>query len=369
MTTPDNLEKEKQLNFKIKKEICSNNNQDFIVFFDTESESKLSIKAIKHNFTKKVYTNTFSVEEIQQNKYFYQFDNLKEICDELSIRISKEKISINEGINSIVISINLPSSKIKEIIFELKENDKYDKELIQGFMNILDKQKQKIAYLQKEINKIKNYLDYFFYALSLIILLLSIIIYYYNRKNVYYISNLDSLIIKDNNNYNHYIKNWISPNSKIKANLLYRLSRDGPEISTFHNLCDYKGPATLVLFYLINGEKVGFFVNGFFDSISIKKYDKNSFLFNLNQNKMYKKLDNDQPAFYCYKDYGPRIYGFGCKYKLKLNYINYSIKHIDESFEKASKLIPPEKEGKKDEESKIEYPVLEIEIFQIFTIE
>jgi len=95
--------------------------------------------------------------------------------------------------------------------------------------------------------------------------LFSIIFYFYNHKKIYYISNLDSLIINGNNNYNHYIKNWINPNSKIKANLLYRLSRDGPEISTFHKLCDYNGPAILVLFYLKNGEKVGFFVNGFFD--------------------------------------------------------------------------------------------------------
>ena len=369
MKSQDNLEKEKQLNFKIKKEVCSNNNQDFIVFFTTESENKLSIKAIKYGLTKIIYTNTFSVREIQQNKYFYQFDNLKEICDELSIRISKDKMSINEGINSITISIYLPSSKIKEIIFQLKENDNYDKELIQGFMGILDKQKQEIIYLQNKLNKIKNFFYYFVYALSLLILFLSIIFYFYNHKKIYYISNLNSLIINGNNNYNHYIKNWISPNLKIKANLLYRLSKDGPEISTFHQLCDNKGPATLVLFYLKNEEKVGFFVNGFFDSISNNKYDNNSFLFNLNQNKIYKKVDNDKPAFYGDKYYGPRVNGLGCKYKLKLNYINYNIEHIDESFENASKLIPPEKEGKKDEESKIEYEVFEMEIFQIFTFE
>ena len=35
-----------------------------------------------------------------------------------------------------------------------------------------------------------------------------------------YISNLDSIII-DNNNYNSILKNWINPNKKIRANLLY----------------------------------------------------------------------------------------------------------------------------------------------------
>ena len=84
---------------------------------------------------------------------------------------------------------------------------------------------------------------------------------------------------------------------------------------------------------------------------------------------MYKKVDNDEPAFYSNKYTGPRVYGLGCKYKLELNYINYNIEHINESFENASKLIPPEKEGKKDEKSKIEYEVSEMEIFQIFTFE
>ena len=33
------------------------------------------------------------------------------------------------------------------------------------------------------------------------------------------------------------LKNWINPNMKIKAELLYRMSRDGIEVETFHNLC------------------------------------------------------------------------------------------------------------------------------------
>ena len=150
-------------------------------------------------------------------------------------------------------------------------------------MNLLDKPKQQIAYLKSKLKKNKNYFVYFFYMLSLNILLFSIIFYSHNQEKIYYISNLDSLIINGNNNSNHYIKNWISPNSKIKANLLYRLSRDGPEVSTFYELCDNKGPSTLVLFYLKNGEKIGFFINDFFESNTKYKYGKNSFIFNLNQ--------------------------------------------------------------------------------------
>ena len=122
----------------------------------------------------------------------------------------------------------------------------------------------------------------------------------YLLKN--YLTNFDSIII-DNNTHNSILKNWINPNAKMKANLLYRLSRDDPEISTFHKLCDNKG-ATLTLIHIKSiGDKIGFFVNSSFDSVSNWKEDKNSFLFNLTQNKKYKKnFDSSKLAFCCKKD-------------------------------------------------------------------
>ena len=43
-----------------------------------------------------------------------------------------------EETNSIIISIPLPSSKIKEIIFELKEDIKSDKEIIQELLKLIN---------------------------------------------------------------------------------------------------------------------------------------------------------------------------------------------------------------------------------------
>ena len=123
---------------------------------------------------------------------------------------------------------------------------KSDKEIIKDLINLVHEQKEQINNIQNEFNNFKKEISFLL-------------------RN--YISNLDSVII-NNNNYNSSLKNWINPNSNIKANLLYRLSRDGPEISTFHRLCDNKGPNILVLFYLKNGYKIWFFANGFFDSIS-----------------------------------------------------------------------------------------------------
>ena len=46
-----------------------------------------------------------------------------------------------------------------------------------------------------------------------------------------------SPILNDNKNYIQTLKKWINPNKNIKGELLYRLSRDGEEISKFHELC------------------------------------------------------------------------------------------------------------------------------------
>ena len=104
----------KDYNFEIKKEIISNKNKKFLLFLKAEDYSELIIKAINSDdFIQKIYTNKFKVEKIKENKYFCQFDDLKEICEEIAERVSKEKISIIEETHSIIISIPLPSSKIK----------------------------------------------------------------------------------------------------------------------------------------------------------------------------------------------------------------------------------------------------------------
>jgi hypothetical protein len=132
-----------------------------------------------------ILINKFSIEIIKKNKYFYQFDNLKEICDEIRERVTKEKLNIFEDTNKVIISIPFPSSKIKEIIFELKENEKDDKEIIKDLINLVYEQKTEIIKLKNELNEFKKEVSFFY---------------------KYYILNLDSFIV-DNINYNNILKN------------------------------------------------------------------------------------------------------------------------------------------------------------------
>ena len=153
------------------------------------------------------------------------------------------------------------------------------------------------------------------------------------------------------------IKKWINSKYELKANLLYRMSRDGPEISTFHKLCDNKG-STITLIDIKNGDKIGFYFFESFDSISKWKKDDKSFIFNLNQNKMYKKINPQKSAFCCIPNSGPSANGLGCNIDVKLNHIFHSYEYIDKCYENGSKILP----SKKDEQ---EYEVLEMEIFQL----
>ena len=338
------------LNFYLKKEIISDKNNKFILFFKAESESELNIKATKEDLIQKNFSNKFSVNAIKENKDFVQFDNLKEICEEISVRTEKETITLIEEKNSLIISIPLPSSKFKEIFFELKQEEKGDRDIIKKLTNLIIDQKKEISNLKIKINELNNLkselneLKIFKKEISLLF------------KN--YIINLDSLII-DNILQNSILKEWINPKYKIRANLLYRHSRDGPEISTFHKLCDNKG-ATLTIMHIKNVEhKIGFFVNSSFDSISQWKKDPNCFLFNLNQNKKYKKINNNSySSFFCDKNCGPSANWLGCNPNVNLNYIFHGKNIIDNVFENGSMILPYKG-------NEVEYEVNEMEIFQI----
>jgi len=213
--TPNFMEKKNnninKFDFELKKEVKSDKNNIFFLLFQI-IDSKLSIKATSNDIIQKIYSNSFTVNQIKENKYFLQFDDLQEICEELQNRISEEKnITLLEETNSIIISISLPSSKIKEINFELKEIIKSDKDLIKELTSLVQTQKNEISVLNKKVYELSEFKKEMSYILN------------------YYISNLDSIIINDIN-YNSMLKNWISSDKRIKASLLYRLTRDGPEI-------------------------------------------------------------------------------------------------------------------------------------------
>ena len=78
-------------------------------------------------------------------------------------------------------------------------------------------------------------------------------------------------------------------NKKFETILLFSASRDGWRAFDFHLRCDGKGP-TLSLFRTENNECVGGFTMAQWSSPSEPEFkkDKSAFLFNLNNDKIFK---------------------------------------------------------------------------------
>ena len=123
-------------------ELNSNKNNKFLIIINLEKELKIGANQI-NDIIKKSFSNKFPFEKIRENKYFLQFDSLKEIFDELKERINNNKITIQEFENNLKIIIQLPSSKNKEIIFELNQKNKNDSEKIRDLIQIVIEQIKK----------------------------------------------------------------------------------------------------------------------------------------------------------------------------------------------------------------------------------
>ena len=220
-----------------------------------------------------------------------------EIYDEVFERTKNDKTTITENENTLIINIPLPSTKYTEKKFELKQISKNDNEKINDLTQLVITQNKEIADLKNELKDIKEKLNILWKERE------------EKEKRKKQISNLNSKIINENEKYKKLLKTWINPFKKIKAELLYRLSENGESNSTFHELCDNKGP-TLTLFHVNDGNIVGIYTPLSWDSKSGWKNDNDTFIFNLNKEQKYKKIKSECSA-YCNNTYGPYTADFG----------------------------------------------------------
>ena len=230
----------KKIEFKLEIEINSNKNNIFTIILKADNLSYLNIKAIqKNSLFNKSFSNKFTFDEIKENKYFFMFDNLKEICDEISEKIKTKGIKLIENANNLIFIISLPSTKIKEITFELNEEQKNDKDKIYDLNELIIKLKNEITKLkienQKKISENKNAItELHNYYIKEINELKKVINNQNNeikelkkqlkswlkyKESIEMILDLkNSLIINNNIEYNKLINNWINPDKKKKEN-------------------------------------------------------------------------------------------------------------------------------------------------------
>jgi hypothetical protein len=257
-----------QKNYELK--ISLNEN---IIFFEVDE---------KDIFPKGEYNIYLNLEELGKiNRYFLQFDSLKEVFDSLKTLMKKKNLSIikNEKIMKLKI-INPANEKEFFINVPLKEKDL--KSEMNSLIPYVASLNERVQFLEKKVNDLEQKLnEIFIYKNDLEELKKE-----KERKKNNEVYKSDIL----NRNEMEYFLDWFEkkPN-KIK--LLLDSKRDGDLTSTFYDKCSGKYP-TVVLVKTTKGHRFGGYssiswknLNGSFFS------DKNNFIFSLDKKKKYNILN------------------------------------------------------------------------------
>jgi len=327
------------------------------------NESINKIKEIFENINK-------NKEELKQNiqKIFTQIRNaINNREDELLIEIDKKyekcyyKEELIKDIGKMPDKIKIAKEKGSQIDKQWNDDNKLNL-IINECININNIMND-INYINKNIKIYKNSINYNF---NFILDEKCKKNFFEEIKNVgYLIENENdfinigkiSKIINSNYEFVNSIKNWINSKESMNIELLYRLSDNGEKFSTFHELCDNKGP-NLILFHIKEGDKIGVFTPLSWDSISESKNDMRTFLFNLNKNIKYKKI-REEKSICCKNNHGPYVYDLGCGRSCEgMKKIVLYPEKINYYFENGSKILP-------NKISKIYYDLSEVEIFKI----
>ena len=126
--------------------------------------------------------------------------------------------------------------------------------------------------------------------------------------------------------------------------------------SEFHKRCDNKGP-TLILFDLIDGNKIGIYTPLKWETSLQWKNDLNSFLFNLTKNKKHKKIQ-ELFSIYCNLTSGPCAGNIACEGPYLETLYNRNMSMFDNCYENDKEIPITSKKIK----------LINIEVFELMTL-
>ena len=289
----------KEINFEIK----SNTGKMFYINLLNQEEYLIITAYYISNKNKIEYESKFDISYIKKVKLFILYDTINECLEEINLGINTGKSYLVEEKNYINIFIPLNNIKFNEINFkvDLKENiNIVNNKEINELKNVIKEQNNDIINLKNKVNQLEILVN------DLLIFKKDIVGKITFKINSKIVDSYFNIIL---------IKNWINninnESSKIiKAKLLYKLSKDGDSIDTFHQKCDNNSP-TLLLVETTNGRKFGGYTTCVWSVNKGGKKDGKTFLFSLDEKKLYKKkkeFENERDI-YCRKDAGPTFGG------------------------------------------------------------
>jgi len=249
-----------------------------------------------------VYKGQIDLYTLQEkDRYFKMYDKIEDAYEDILTSFSKDKYELIKEENHLVVNIEIEVNFKKSIISiildkkEIQSEDltkslyrlasKYIKEnngLKNEILELKDKinsMEEKLNFLYEHIKKKEGYSDTVFKKSKL-----------FNEKQI------------------EIIQNWISPKKYFKCKLIYDAKENGDKVSTYHSLCDNKGP-TLTIFTTSDNLTLGGYLSVSFNENSGWIHDEKAFLFSLNPNEKYSSIDSTY-TFYGGKDRGPTFGGY-----------------------------------------------------------
>ena len=107
------VDSENGKSFKI--DFQTNQNNSYSVTFTFNNNNYFSIEAKKINYVlPKDFSCSYSFQDIRRNKYFLQFNNLKQVFDEIKEKFKSNKIIITENPNNLKINYHYLQLPVKK---------------------------------------------------------------------------------------------------------------------------------------------------------------------------------------------------------------------------------------------------------------
>ena len=271
----DNLSApENKINFNANEsfEIDSNGNNYVLKISLNEKLIFLEIEE-KNTFPKGEYNIYLNLEELGKiNRYFLQFDSLKEVLESFKKLINKKNVSIVNETNKMKIKLINPAND-KEIFINVPLKEKDLKSEMNSLVRYVATLNERIQILEKKLDEI------YVFKNDLI----------EKKKEKEHKKELEkTFLISEilNKNEVEIVLNWLE-NKPKKINLLLNSRIDGDKTETFYNKCEGKYP-TIVFVKTTKGHRFGGY-----SSISWKNLDggiikdEKSFIFSLDKQKKY----------------------------------------------------------------------------------
>ena len=231
------------------------------------------------------YSSTFSLSAlVKLSRGFRICEDIKEAYDIIDQILEKQKASINnikENEISLMIKVDLPGGKVQDVSLTLNKKEMNKDVIIEELVKKVNQLEEENKSLKKDINDIKEKLNLFekYFADEI------------ERKKMIEELGLDSNIINKKEDLAFLTKRLINNDEnlkqkKIKYNLIYRATRDGDSLNSFHGRVDNK-KNHLSIVETNKGLKFGVFIEQPLKQTGSSINDNKSFVFSLNLKKIY----------------------------------------------------------------------------------